>query len=366
MLKILFTYDYELFLGKNYSSAEEILFEPTRKISKAMLDQGAHGVFFADVCSAIRHREVGLNDYSDAFDQQIQDLTKDHHDVQLHLHTNWYYSERLGDSLEVSPKGYRVQEFGFDPKDARSAPSIVAETKKYLEERCSSVMSEYRCMAYRAGGFGVQPEKELFKVLLDAGIVIDSSVNPHLYSLGTINNYDFRKVPKTLNWKIDPDRGISVAAQEGIFEIPVGTEKMRPFEMLRTPKSERNLPSVVPKGEYVKFENGEKASAKVKKTPSKIIRFIKCFFTYRNFSLDFWTYKTILRDLDHIYKKFNSQKKDQYICLICHPKLADQARIDNISRMIEALNQSPDKYQIVTCRDVYDDLIHGGFYDKGI
>lgn len=351
MLKILFTYDYELFLGKNYSSAEEILFEPTRKISKAMLDQGAHGVFFADVCSAIRHREVGLNDYSDAFDQQIQDLTKNHHDVQLHLHTNWYYSERLGDSIKVSPKGYKIHEFGFDQSQPHSVPNIIAETKKYLVDRCSSVLPEYRCIAYRAGGFGVQPEKELFKVLLDAGIVIDSSVNPHLYSLGTINNYDFRKVPKTLNWWVNPEKGLSVASDEGIFEIPIGTARRRPLEMIGKKASDYRLPAAQLKGEYVKT-----ASAPVIKE-AKIKRWFRRLFICRNLTLDARAYSSILWDLDYIYKKYGAKKEDQYVCLICHPKLADQARIDNISRMIEVLNKRPDKYQIVTCIDAYNDLM---------
>lgn len=353
MLKVLFTYDYELFLGKNKASAAEILFRPTEQIAKGMSEQGAFGVFFADVCSAIKHREVGLPDYSEQFDDQIRKLTQDGHDVQLHLHTNWYMSEREGDELVVSPKGYKIHEFGFDKASARSVPNIIAETKQYLEERCAAVSPDYRCIAYRAGGFGVQPEEALFNALLEAGIVIDSSVNPYLYSLDTVNSYDFRNVPKELNWRIDPHLGISVAASKGIWEIPVATAQLRPLEMIGRSKADFKLPTAELKGEYVKTENSGRAQQ------AKWKRLLKRIFAYRNLSLDTRTYTAILKDLEYIYNKYDLHKKDRYVCLICHPKLADQARVDNISRLIEELKKRPGKYQIVTCMDVYRELIEG-------
>ena len=354
MLKVLFTYDYELFLGENHASAKEVLFEPTEKIAIAMKNDGAHGVFFADVCSAIRHREEGLGEYSDSFDEQLKVLTKNGHDVQLHLHPNWYNSKREGDSIKVSPKGYKIHEFGFDAKTFRSVPNIISETKEYLESVCSQAKSSYRCVAYRAGGFCVQPEQELFEALLNAGIVIDSSVNPHLYSLNTVNSYDFRSVPKQLNWVINPKEGISVASSKGILEIPIGTARLRPIEMIGHRLNEYKLPAACLKGEYVKSEGG--GSAKVPKAKSLFRR----LFAYRNLSLDTRTYTALFNDLEYIYKKHKLKENDQYVCLLCHPKLADQTRIDNIRYMIQELNNCPDKYQIVTCADVYDDAVERG------
>lgn len=351
MLKVLFTYDYELFLGENFAPADEVLFRPTEKIAEAMQNLGASGVFFADVCSAIRHREVGLHDYSDGFDDQIKSLTKNGHDVQLHLHTNWYKSEREGDSIVVSPKGYKIHEFGFDANEPRSVPNIITEAKKYLVDRCSVVMPEYRCVAYRAGGFGIQPEGDLFKALLNAGIVIDSSVNPHLYSLNTVNSYDFRNVPNVLNWRIDPEKGLSIAAASGLFEIPIATAQLRPLEMIGHKKSDFKLPAVPIKGKYVKTD----AVYTTKET--KMSRLFKRIFSYRNLSLDTRTYGAIFNDLEYIYRKYGLNEIDQYVCLICHPKLADQTRVDNICRMINEINKHPDKYQIVTCMDAYNDAI---------
>ena len=225
------------------------------------------------------------------------------------------------------------------------------EAKNYLVDRCSVVMPKYRCVAYRAGGFGIQPEGDLFKALLNAGIVIDSSVNPHLYSLNTVNSYDFRNVPNVLNWRIDPKKGLSVAAENGLLEIPIATAQLRPLEIIGHKKSDFKLPTVPIKGKYVKTE----AVSLVKET--KMGRLLKRIFSYRNLSLDTRTYGAIFNDLEYIYRKYGLSKIDQYVCLICHPKLADQTRVDNICRMINELNKHPDKYQIVTCMDAYNDAI---------
>ena len=58
MLKVLLTYNYELFFGKNHSDINDILFRPTEKISNAMFEQGVKGVFLIDVCSDKQQRNL--------------------------------------------------------------------------------------------------------------------------------------------------------------------------------------------------------------------------------------------------------------------------------------------------------------------
>ena len=102
MLKICFTYDYELFMGKNNATAEEILFAPTQKIKEAMDEFGVKGVFFVDVCSAIAHERYNLTEFNAGFDEQIKGLVTDGHDVQLHIHSSWLKAHKNGDELEIN------------------------------------------------------------------------------------------------------------------------------------------------------------------------------------------------------------------------------------------------------------------------
>ena len=357
MLKICLSYDYELFMGKNNGSAEEILFNPTEKIKNAMDEFGVKGVFFVDVCSAIAHRKMGLSAYSDAFDAQLKKLVADGHDVQLHIHTSWLKAKLEDNQLLISREGYRIHEFGFDEAKENNVRSIIKESVDYLNSVCKGARDDYKCMAYRAGGFCIQPEHELLKVLCENGILIDSTVVPGYSSLDTVNYSDFRHVPKALNWRIAPETGISKASQYGLFEVPIATSKPRLIECLFTKKKDRSLPGVKPKGEYVKFSSKNKPAKK-----SKIRKKLDLLFNYRFISLDSRHYKAIIRDLEFIYKKYKLHKSDGYICLICHPKITDDVRIENLKKLISEALKQKEKFEFVTMEDIEKEIRT----DKGI
>ena len=227
MLKICLTFDYELFLGRNLASYQEILFQPTENIMNTLSSLGVSGTFFADVCSVYAHRQLGDDKYCESFQSQIIDLIRHGQDVQLHLHTNWLNAEIIDGKIVPGNKDYRIHSLGFN--SGGRANEVIRKGKEYLENACSSVDKSYKCIAYRAGGFSVQPEKELFEALNENGIVIDSSVVPHMKA-ETVNYYDFRDVPDKMNWWIDPQKGISEESEKSIktiFEVPIATTRPR-------------------------------------------------------------------------------------------------------------------------------------------
>lgn len=228
MLFVCLTFDYELFMQDNNASYDEILFTPTEKIQAMLNEENAKGTFFADVCSAIVHKQCGLTKFSDAFLRQIQSLTKNGHDVQLHLHPSWYRAERRGDMLIPSHDGYRLHEFGFS-NSRESAITIINDGIDYLNESLSLIDENYKCIAYRAGGFALQPERKIFEAMVQKGIVIDSSVVPHMKNYA-INGFDFSDVPDCLNWWINSEHGLNKVASttnKQIFEVPVATLRPR-------------------------------------------------------------------------------------------------------------------------------------------
>ncbi len=351
MLYVSLTYDYELFLGQNDDSYDEILFKPTEQISKIMLESGAHGTFFVDVCSALAYKKIPYNDYYDKFTKQIQQLTNDGHDIQLHIHTNWYCAKEQNNDLILLPKGYRIHDFGFDETCELSAQKIIEDSKQYLESTLRKVNPSYKCIAYRAGGFAIQPERQLLKVLRDNGILLDSSVLPHMKANG-INHYNYINVPNMLNWWINPEQGYSISTErtkESLFEIPVLTLRPRLFEYIGKKRSQLSLPSAKPKGRYVSIPNNHVSRNRIKE-------FYKRLFDYRYVSLDTRYYERVIDDLHYIYKKYNLDKADAYISLICHPKIADHSRIENIGRLINAINNEPERFKIITFSDIYNKI----------
>lgn len=349
MLKVCITFDYEIFLGKNNASYQEILFRPTENLMNTLNSLGVSGTFFADVCSVYAHSRLDDNAYADQFTEQIQHLISNRQDVQLHLHTNWFYAEMVDGKIVPGSEGYRLHSFGFEK--AGKARDIIKAGKEYLEKTCQLVDPEYKCIAYRAGGFSVQPEKELFRALLDNGILIDSSVVPHMRA-DSINYYDFTKVPRVVNWWIDPDQGISQAVSRDkgtVFEVPIATVRPRLLQAVGKSKSELSLPSHKILGEYVK-------SDKLPKKQGVLLRQYHRLFDYRYISLDTRYYMRILEDLDYLYKKYELDDHDGYICLICHPKLADQSRVDNIRNLIVEIQKTPEKFAFVNFMDIYNSI----------
>ncbi len=353
MLNVCLTFDYELFLGKNYASPEEILFKRSQNIADAISSYGGRGTFFVDVCSVRAHRKHGAYDYANAFEQQIKAFVREGHDVQLHIHPNWIFSRVEDNQIIPGEKGYRLHDFGFS-QQPMNANTIIRDEIEYLQGVCSLADENYKCIAYRAGGFALQPEKEVFKALIDNGILIDSSIVPGMKS-DTINAYDYTKTPNKLNWWIDPSLGLDIAVEEEknrIFEVPVATARPRLWELIGKKKAELSLPPSKKLGEYVALPSA------ITKHQGSISKIVHRFFDYRYVSLDTRYYKRVLDDLAYLYKKYKLDRKDGYVCLIGHPKLADNYRVDNIGLLVKAI-QNDSRYSIVTMRNIYNNIHKG-------
>lgn len=353
MLKICLTYDYELFMGRNLDTPDNILFNPTQMLKDILLKNGVKGTFFADVCSAIVYRQQKMPEYSDKFDKQLQDLISAGMDVQLHIHSSWLKAKNVNGELILNQDGYMIHEFGFDESKPWSVQKIICETAEYLRNVCSKANPDYKCIAYRAGGFGIQPIEKLGQVLLDNGIVIDSSVAQyiHVSKEENVNYYDFRNIPSKGNWYFKPESGIFSPTDSGIFEVPIASERPRISEKILLSQKNRWLPPAQPKGEFVQYDNSPKV------LPRKTIsQKIFSRLDYRICTLDHRTYRSLFTDMKKLYRKSGAMKQDIYLCLICHPKMLDRARLNNIEKLIQQVKQNPDKFQFVTFRDIYDDI----------
>ena len=202
MLNIAITFDYELFLGRNLAESKDVLFEPTERIINLLNSYGVTSTFFADICSVFAHKKSGLKEYVDDFEAQLKRMILTGHDVQLHIHPNWLLSNYTEGEWIFDTTHYRIHNFGFDADAKTSAQSIIHGGKQYLEDLLQNVCASYKCIAYRAGGYSVQPHQELFQVLMDEGIIIDSSVCAKQFADTSANKYDFRRSPNATNWWI--------------------------------------------------------------------------------------------------------------------------------------------------------------------
>ncbi|MFO0722371.1 MAG: hypothetical protein U1E65_01230 [Myxococcota bacterium] len=229
MLYVLYSSDYELFLGGNRLPEAEVLIAPTERLLDAAETLGVPITLFADVACGWRYRELGQPAFADAMDAQLRRAIRRRHDVQTHLHPHWLTAgiERHRDgSTRYQADASRYLLGNWAPGEGLRAfvRGLLRRAREHLVDICTPEDTGYRCVAFRAGGYGLQPHAEdILGALLDEDYTIDSSVVPGMVLESNVNRIDFRAVPRRGNYRLAPERGLSVAAEAGIFEIPIPT-----------------------------------------------------------------------------------------------------------------------------------------------
>jgi hypothetical protein len=229
MIYVLYDNDYEVFLGANYRPESEVLIETTERTLSACEDIGVPMTLFCDLPCLWRYRELGHTQFPDSVDAQLKRAIMKGHDVQTHIHPHWLVTEIIHDEQGRSKYNFDLSKFllgNWIPEGGAAlrlfCTDMLRRAKAYLEDLLRPVSPSYRCIAYRAGGYGLQPNsKDILWALRDTGYLIDSSVVPGKVAHSNVNGIDYSRVPSEGNYYISPETGLEQESQEGIFEIPL-------------------------------------------------------------------------------------------------------------------------------------------------
>lgn len=354
ILYLLFTADHEIFFGENYQTEKELLIDTTYRLMDILKHYGIPLTLMTDVCSIFRYRELGMHDYPYLMEEQLRYAMKTGHDVQLHLHPHWTYSMYTDGKWSFDQSRYRLHDFGFDENDKNSADSIISRGKNYLENLLQPIDPDYRCIAFRAGGWCLQPEKALIRSLLNHGMAIDTSVYKGGYQKNDTHYLDYRNVPKDTNWYIDPEIGLSKKGASGILEIPIGSISKKPYlylQKFRNRSYRRKYLKTVIKGVPI----GTKPQSFLRKLGDRITNLLTqpLMFTYDSATaielMEFVSYYT--RHLDY-------KNKDFYLSIIGHPKGLNDSNLREIDKFCrELLNHHDNNIRFTDYTDVYTRII---------
>lgn len=225
-IDLLLSFDHELSLG-GASDYDRNLFAPTRALFAAAQRSAVPIALFTDVPCAMRFEEWGVANFTEPYREQIAQALREGHDVQLHIHPHWF-SSRLENGRFIASRDFRLADFAQGPLQIEA---IVEQSHAYLTGLCRQTDPQYRCIAYRAGGFNLAPETpRILRALYRAGIRIDSSVIKGYRFGSNLSLVDFREAPKAANWTM-PLEGPPTASTpgEGLREIPIASKPRTPF-----------------------------------------------------------------------------------------------------------------------------------------
>lgn len=304
-MKTILTLDYELFLGDNTGTVGQCLIEPLNCFLKVVASSNTKFTIFVDAAylymlDSLRDKWSSLEHDFQAICNHLLYLQRLGHEIQLHIHPQWYFSEYDGEKWILDKTHYKL----YDVDESQILDYFV-ESKQTLD----GIIGK-QTIAFRAGGFSAQPTRLLRKLFNATGIKIDSSVCPGTKYDSDCQKYDYSNVPPKNFYYFSDD--ICHEEPNGDFiEIPISMIKVSPIFHWKLALTKL----AVKLGGGEEFERmGDGLS--VKSTGSSI--FTRMTQTVQTMAtID--EYKASL--LNQAYKKVRDDG-GKYFCVLGHPKLA--------------------------------------------
>jgi len=340
ILNICFTADHELFTGQNIATEEEIVIRPTYKLMEVLEEFNIPLCLMTDVWSILRYRELGIDSpYAAMMEEQLRYAILRGHDVQLHVHSHWLNSEYVDGQWKFDYDRFRLHSFGFGTNSNQDGQRIIALGKQYLVNLLKPMVESYECVAFRAGGWCLQPEEEFLRALAEEGLRIDTSVFFGGYNPKENQYLDFRHVPSKPNWWIAPKTGLeyeATKAESHLFEVAIGSYGFRPLigirrALFKLSRKRRKVEKSISLGLSM-----DRISSKL--GISFINRLRNFFFQPIMFTYDSACKEVMLFLLSYYLKRFDCQNQELYICIIGHPKALTEGSLAEIREFCEIVN----------------------------
>lgn len=216
-MNIIITLDYELFLNDYTGTVKNCLVKPMEEFCKICQKKGIHSTIFVDaayihVLQKYKSKYPKLEDDYNAVVANIRFLHSEGHDIQLHIHPQWYYSTFDGSTWQLDWEHYKLSDM---PND--DAFKLFKESKALLD----SIIGK-NTVAFRAGGYSIQEFDYIncFKandIIADSSVLIGSKVKHKTHS------YNYSKAPiDAYHFSMD----ICTPDSNGFFyEFPIASGK---------------------------------------------------------------------------------------------------------------------------------------------
>ena len=150
--KVIFSFDYELFFGVKSGTVQKTLIEPTNMLLDRMESVEARGNFFLDYLMFERLEQ--LDDERAKSDlkllkDQVRDMVRRGHRIELHLHPHWIDAKYNGDGTwdYTNYTHYSLYSLSKEEVERQFRDGV-----SYLTNLAREIDSDYRIVAFRAGG----------------------------------------------------------------------------------------------------------------------------------------------------------------------------------------------------------------------
>lgn len=233
MIDIIITLDYEIF-GNGTGDVIKHIIQPTNRLLEIcdrynakltiMFEIGEYWSFKKAESDGklenLDHSPSGL------MERQAKDAIKRGHDVQLHLHPQWIGAEYTNGHWKLNFDFWRLPNLphGLGSKDdIYSIKGALYKGKTDLEKMLRCVNDNYESIGFRAGGWCIQPEKDVISAMRDSGLKVDTSVFKGGYENSGEAFYDFRNASNNWGYWWTTNDNVNLVGERGenIVELPI-------------------------------------------------------------------------------------------------------------------------------------------------
>lgn len=311
------TLDYELFFGPKSGTPEKCILEPTRALLKILDPHNIKFTAFVDsgYLLALQRQAGDYPELQDDFNRiasQLRDLGNQGHGIELHVHPHWEDSFYDGKKWVIESTRYKLADF---------SPNEVIDIVSRYNDILKSIVG-YAPVAYRAGGWCVQPFPPIGTALAKNNIYIDSTVYPNGYYRSSNQHFDFRNAPAYCTKYSFSEDPVRPETGGQFMEIPISSIRLSPiffwrFAFLRLSGYKQHLAY----GDGAAIGMSRKEMVRLLTRPS-----------YSVVSID--GYKVSF--LEKAFRNYKKATQDQgNFVMIGHPKSFTPYSLDKLRKFIE-------------------------------
>jgi len=197
---LLFTFDYELFLGKRSGNVLESVITPTKEVLNILNEYSIRAIFFVDTAWLIKLKELAIKHPTCAnklklISSQLLNIIEAGHDVFPHLHPHWLdaiYNAETDEFNLQNLSRYRINQLNDFEREKLFDDSIAI-----LKEIIHTNFPDYKINGFRAGGWSIQPFQDFKESFQKHQIIYDFSVMPLVYQFTDAQQFDFSTCVKS-------------------------------------------------------------------------------------------------------------------------------------------------------------------------
>lgn len=322
-MDVFLTLDFELFLGAESGSVDKCLVEPMTRLAQTAQKHGARFTLFVDTTYLNRLKDFShvaelRKDYDDVTGL-LRKLRSEGHDLQLHIHPQWLYSEYVDRRWQIDSTHYKLSDIPFE------------QAQKAFEDGCRLIeeISGKRPVAFRAGGFSAQPTALLKQLMTESGINIDSSVLPGATYNSPQQQYDYTTAGCGKAYKFSED--ICVEDKKGnLIELPLSMVNVSPLYYWKLAAQRLSKSN-----QHKRIGNGKSVKTAGASIVHRLTRFSQGFATIDESKISYFL------------KAYKAAKKhgDKVFCVIGHPKLATEYSLAHLDGVLKRLASDNVKFK---------------------